>query len=191
MNFSGKSGAEYILKATPFDKGGEAEIYDVICKPDLVAKLYKADLNTPEREYKLFEMVANPPNESVLKQIAWPLDVLYDDKGSFAGFVMLKINQKEDLNVIYEYPPSKFADITWAHKIQIAGNLCAVVDAVHLAGHVIGDFNPKNIKVDPEKRSYINGRYRLLSYRSRKVSLHGGHAGISGDGNPEENEAVL
>ena len=149
MILKGKGGIQYNLEATPFAQGGEGQIFNINGHPDKVAKLYKTGKITPDHERKLLKMVITPPEQDVLDQIAWPLDVLYDNN-KFVGFIMRKFKLNEDLNVIYEYGSSaKYPEMTWGNKIRIAKNLCVVLNAVHEAGHVCGDFNPKNISVDP------------------------------------------
>lgn len=149
MILKGKGGIQYNLESSPFAQGGEGQIFNINGHPDKVAKLYKAGKITPEHEKKLLKMVITPPEQDVLDQIAWPLDVLYDN-GKFVGFIMHKFKLNEDLNVIYEYGSSaKYPEMPWGNKIRIAKNLCVVLNAVHEAGHVCGDFNPKNISVDP------------------------------------------
>lgn len=151
MKYKGKGGIEYNLENAPFAQGGEGRVFHVIGKPNVVAKLYKNGLNNTVKERKLITMVNNPPSSAVMQQIAWPLDVLYDSSNTFVGFLMSKLAINEDLNVIYEYgPSSKYPSVPWGNKIIIAKNLCAVLDAVHEAGHVVGDLNPKNISVDPQ-----------------------------------------
>ncbi len=150
MYYRGKGNKQYTLEQNPFAQGGEGKVYNVIGNSQIVAKIYKNGLNTQDKERKLVTMVDNPPEKSVMSQISWPLDVLYDNQHVFVGFIMPKLSINEDLNVIYEFGPSaKYPKITWSNKIVIAKNLCAVLDAVHEAGHVVGDFNPKNISVDP------------------------------------------
>ena len=149
MILKGKGGIQYNLEANPFAQGGEGQIFNIIGHPDKVAKLYKPGKITPDHERKLLKMVMSPPEQDVLDQIAWPLDVLYNNR-TFVGFVMPKFKLNEDLNVIYEYGSSaKYPEMTWGNKVRIAKNLCVVLNAVHEAGHVCGDFNPKNISVDP------------------------------------------
>ncbi len=149
MILIGKGKIQYNLEASPFAQGGEGQIFNIIGQPDKVAKLYKAGKITADHERKLIKMMMFPPDQDVMNQIAWPLDVLYDN-GSFVGFVMKKFKLNEDLNVIYEYgSAAKYPNLTWGNKIRIAKNLCVVLNAVHEAGHVCGDFNPKNISVDP------------------------------------------
>ncbi len=156
MIYKGKGGIQYNLENNPFAGGGEGKVYNVVGKRDVVAKLYKNGLNDKMKERKLLAMVDNPPSKAVMDQIAWPLDVLYDRSHTFVGFIMPKLAINEDLNVIYEYgTTAKYPNVPWRNKIIIAKNLCAVLDAVHDAGHVVGDLNPKNISVDPQNGHII------------------------------------
>jgi hypothetical protein len=93
---------QYELKQKPLAVGGEGEIYEVIGSPSLVAKIYKPNKASSEKERKLVRM-----------QIAWPQDVLYAN-GKFVGFVMPKMAINEDLNVIYEYgSAAKYPHMHW------------------------------------------------------------------------------
>ena len=150
MILKGKGGIQYSLEDRPFDDtGGEGQIFNINGHSGKVAKLYRQGKITPERERKLIKMIMEPPSQDALDQIAWPLDILYSN-GQAVGFVMRKFKQSEILNVVYEYgSSSNYPEIPWGNKIRIAKNLCAVLDAVHEAGHICGDLNPKNIGVDP------------------------------------------
>jgi hypothetical protein len=146
----GKGRLQYILSSSPLAAGGEGEIYNITRQPNLVAKIYKNGKASREKEQKLVRMIDFPPDSSVLSQIAWPRDVLYN-AGQFIGFIMPKMKINEDLNVIYEYGEyAKYPDMTWENKIIIAKNICAVLNSIHDCGHVCGDLNPKNISVDPK-----------------------------------------
>ena len=150
MIYKGKGGLQYDLAVKPLAAGGEGRIYNIVGQPDLVAKIYKSGKASLEKERKLLTMIKEPPDESVLSQIAWPRDVLYN-AGLFVGFTMPRMEINEDLNVMYEYgSTAKYPDMSWGSKITIAENLCAVLDSIHVAGHTCGDFNPKNISVNPD-----------------------------------------
>ncbi|MCL2622001.1 MAG: hypothetical protein FWD32_03120 [Firmicutes bacterium] len=151
MNLKGRGGISYVLENSPFAQGGEGMIFNVTGQPGIVAKIYKSHItDLSSRENKINIMVLNPPDEKVLSQITWPLDALYNSSGSFVGFTMPKVKINEDLNVIYEYGSSaKFPHMPWSSKVVVAQNICAVLHAVHTAGHVVGDLNPKNISVSP------------------------------------------
>jgi len=148
MILQGFSGQKYQLDTQPFSIGGEGDIYNVINAANSVAKVYHADRISQELEGKLKIMVKRPPSSSVLTQVAWPLDVIYDANNQFCGFIMPKLNISEELLVLYKYPPQKYKNVTTRHKIIIAENICAVISEVHKAGYVFGDFNPRNIGVN-------------------------------------------
>ena len=175
MILIGKRGHTYRLERQPFAQGGEGEIYRDMVYSDIVIKIYKQNVDVSGREQKLLVMLDNPPNEDQLKQIAWPIDVVYTQGGQFAGFVMQNLEISEELNVFYEYgPTAKYPDLPWSSKLVIARNLCAVVDSIHAANHVIGDFNPKNISVNPN-----TGRVTMLDTDSYHIG-EGKHRCIVG-----------
>lgn len=139
-------------------KGGEGEIFTVKEDPSLVIKIYNDTylpekfVGNAERKKKLTHMVKNPPKGGLFDQIAWPLDVLNDSNGIFVGFLMKRIGSIKSLSLIYEGnigTRTKSEAISWSKKIKIAKNLCSVVHAVHKADHIIGDFNPLNIGINP------------------------------------------
>ena len=142
--YKGLSGKQYHTPDAPFAGGGEGDIYDVTGAPDYVAKIYRPDKRTTERERKLSFMTANRPG--AMEQYAWPLDVLYEN-GSFAGYLMPKIKGKEKLRNLYVYDKRKGKP--WPLYVAIAKNLSAAVYNVHEIHQVIGDLNPENILVNP------------------------------------------
>lgn len=147
MEYIGKNG-KYSLASQPMKQGGEGAIYNVTGRNDLVAKIYLKDRVSAELSEKLSFMANNPPDSSILSQIAWPQDVLRDANGNFVGFVMPKLKIDTDLKDIYVYPAKKDLQITYEQKIIIAINICIVISAIHKAGYTFGDFNPMNIGVN-------------------------------------------
>ncbi len=142
----GLSKKQYQIDPKPFSSGGEGDIYRVIGQEKIVMKIYHADRRTQEMEAKITHMAGNPPSESVLTQVAWPLDAVYDERGAFVGFVMPKLKITAELGKVYEYPSK--TNITFKQKLILAENICVVIHAVHDAGYVFGDFNPRNIGID-------------------------------------------
>ena len=70
MTLTGLTGTTYTLDPTPIDSGGEGDIYRASIITVKIAKMYKQGLLTQEMEEKLRFMIENPPNESVLSQVA-------------------------------------------------------------------------------------------------------------------------
>ncbi|MCL2617733.1 MAG: DUF6273 domain-containing protein [Defluviitaleaceae bacterium] len=146
MTLIGANGTIYRLDPTPIGSGGEGDIYLVRSEESRVAKIYKAGALTPELLEKLKVMIANPPDDTVLSQVAWPLDIVHDEYGKCRGFIMPKLHINAELNEIYKYPA--VLPLSAKQKINIAQNICVVISEVHRAGYVFGDFNPRNIGLD-------------------------------------------
>lgn len=148
MRFNGISGKNYILDRQ-IASGGEGSVWSVNGDDKVVAKIYHQEklASDPELENKITYMYNNPPDDSILSQIAWPMDLL-SENGKFAGFIMPKLDTDTNLKKIYPYPPNPSMPITTRHKLIIALNICIVISEVHKAGYIFGDFNPMNIGVN-------------------------------------------
>ena len=143
--YNGKGGQKYQTAANPFAGGGEGDLFEIIGNPKIVAKIFKVNKRTTERERKLSVMVGIKPH--VTRQYSWPLDMLYESN-KFVGYVMPKVTGNEKLRNIYVY--DKREGKPWALYVAIARNLASAVHNVHQMGQVVGDLNPENILVEPE-----------------------------------------
>lgn len=148
MIFLSASGHNYELSDKPVASGGEGTIHEIKRDRSLLAKVYHSENRSSVLESKIAYMVKRQPAATVMSSIAWPRDTLYKN-GEFVGFTMDRLNVGEELGELYKYPPrGKVATIE--QRIMIAQNICAVINEVHKAGYVFGDFNPANIGVDTE-----------------------------------------
>jgi len=147
MTAIGLSGTQYQFDSKLIKEGGEGKIYKVL-GANKVAKIYKDGVSTLELVEKLKYMINNKPSSSVLEQVAWPLDIIYEynSQQKFLGFIMPLLNFNAELGEIYKYPSE--SNISSHYKILVAENICAVISEVHKAGYVFGDFNPRNIGVN-------------------------------------------
>ena len=80
MTVTGLNNTTYKLNPIPIGSGGEGDIYDIYGS-DRVAKIYKPGTMSKDLEEKLKLMVSKPPDASVLSQVAWPLDIVYNASG--------------------------------------------------------------------------------------------------------------
>lgn len=163
MNYTGLSGSRYVLDMNYISRGGEGTIYKVAGQPRLDAKIYHSGMRTTLRLNKLKAMMKISVDSTMHAQIAWPLDILFDSQGEFAGFVMRHAVGSKQINELYELSARK--KYLWDFFINIAANLSLVVGQIHKAGQVIGDFNPNNILVDP-----VNGTVTLIDCDSFQIT---------------------
>lgn len=134
-------------------KGGEGTIYEVLGHSELLIKIYRNNVVTPELQHKIEFMKNNPPTSLVKKGcLAWPIDIIYS-QGKLIGFVMPKLISDASLLEIYTYRHplidkeySKFPPVQ--SRIGIAMNLSYIVSELHKAGYVIGDMNHENIGIN-------------------------------------------
>lgn len=149
MEYFGQTHKRYILEQTPFNQGGEGSVYSVdgSSNSNIVAKIYHPKALTEELAAKIKYMASNPPDKSILDQIAWPIDCLYDGAGKFVGFIMPKLKIDAELGELYVYP-ARNIQLNNDQKVVVAINICRVIAEVHKAGYVFGDFNPCNIGVN-------------------------------------------
>ena len=133
--------------------GGEAEVYEVAERPGVVCKHYRSP--TRERADKLRVMLEHPPDGTRAGghvSIAWPTELAVGDDGRVTGFLMPRIDVSSAIPVFQVYNPGLRGKVapgfTWRYLLRTARNVAAIVDAVHRAGHVVGDLNESNLLVD-------------------------------------------
>lgn len=133
-------------EANQLGSGGEGTVYSISGNPNSVLKIYHPAKLTSElrRKVELMVSIRSRFDNKVLSSLAWPTDIVKDDKGNFAGLVMPKVIGNP-INECYE--ANNFS-VNYGQRICIAMNLCAAVDDVHSAKQTIGDFNPNNIIVN-------------------------------------------
>ena len=133
-------------------RGGEATVYSVEGRPELVAKIYRQPAGAEKTE-KLSQMV-KLQSERLLALSAWPVGIVFmAGNRSMAGFLMKNVARFKDIHLLYnpksrtrEFPPKA----NWRFLIHTASNVARAFAAVHDHGHVIGDVNQSNVRVSPE-----------------------------------------
>ena len=143
----GINGDVYTLPAQSARKGGEGSIY--ILPNKKVVKIYSPTIlqTNVELESKLKFMVNHLPQGGVIKYMAWPIDLVYDN-GKFCGFVMNNLQGYKEIKGIHRLTKKDMEPMVI--KLQAALNLSMMVSLMHKSGYVIGDFNPKNIGYNNE-----------------------------------------
>jgi len=136
------------LPAKPFATGGEGAVFDVVGRPDLVAKLYSKP-QSRERCDKLRAM-AKLCNPDLLKIAAWPTATLSNgNPAAVDGILMPRIVDHKEIHHLYSVAQRKkdFPEADWGFLLHTARNCAIAFENVHVHGHVVGDVNQKNVMV--------------------------------------------
>jgi hypothetical protein len=129
--------------------GGEARVMAVPGDDSLVAKLYHEPTVAKARKVALM-MADEPALDTSAAALAWPRDLLVDERGRFAGFLM---ERAAGPRVFEFYNPSTRrhaaprGDYSLLHRV--GANVAAAFEALHARGYVIGDVNESNVLVRP------------------------------------------
>ena len=136
------------------NRGGEGTVYEVVGKPDLVAKLYHNQLS-PRKLEKLMAQ-AKLADPELLRICAWPHSVLYKS-GNPVGFMMSKVSAKP-IHLLYRSPDRKdhFPQATWQHLVRVCQNLAAAFHVLHSRSILMADVNETNILVN------VQGEVRFI-----------------------------
>lgn len=137
-------------------QGGEGSVFKLAKNADILAKVYnkRALDRMPEIEHKIKAMVKKKPgllNYNGLTIIAWPTHVIYDQSRRFCGYLMRRVQAKNQLSHVITpgLQKRKFPSITWYDRVVIAINLAKVMSYLHQNDTVIGDINTSDFFVYP------------------------------------------
>lgn len=128
-------------------KGGEGEVYGVAGTTDVLVKFYTlADLDS--REAKVKAMIAQGLAKAS-PLIAFPVQVVKDKAGKFAGFTMKRVREHQALHELYSPGARKaaFPRADYRFLVRAAANIARAVAAAHHADCVIGDINHSGVLV--------------------------------------------
>jgi DNA-binding helix-hairpin-helix protein with protein kinase domain len=135
-------------------RGGEAAVYKLPAQPASLAKLYH---QAPRAGYdlKLAWMQANPPPDPTLAlghaSIAWPLQLLYDERGQLIGYSMGYVQNAVPLLQVFnpKLRAKTLPSFNRRYLHRTARNLSAALGALHATNYVVGDLNESNVMVTP------------------------------------------
>ena len=150
-SYSGLNGNSYQVSNQPIASGGEGLICPIVSNGhgNLLAKLYKPNIDAQVLSQKYAKLItmAKMNTDSISQNIAWPNDILIENRSTIKGFVMRKMpNTKTMAEVVSQKDFS-----SWRKRLILAANLCDVVNEVHAIHQVIGDMQPQNFGVDTDK----------------------------------------
>lgn len=148
-------------------KGGEGEVYAIQGQSGQAVKIYNADLRS-KREAKVRAMVGQGLAMKT-DLIAYPGEVVTDNRGNFLGFVMRLVSGYRPLHELYS-PKSRqryFPKVDYRFLVRSALNVASAVGKVHQTGCVIGDLNHSGVLVAQ------NGTVALIDADSFQFRLNG------------------
>ncbi len=149
-------------------QGGQGVIFEVVGRPDLVFKRYKAAELAQDDTLRdrLEVMVRRQPaawrhSRAQHVMLAWPTDSVFDAK-EFVGYLMPRIDWGQSARLLRVWDPSDretsgeptqwLRGFNWRYLVKTGSNLALGVEALHASDVVIGDFNDANVAVTPEAR---------------------------------------
>lgn len=143
--------------------GAEGTVFSILGQPNMVVKIYHDSELNRMRQEKLHSMVANKPRKYTMLDkrsgrhvpvLAWPEDIVMRSRsGQVCGFTMKAVDVEQAVEI--HNIESAFArdarpwtkDLGLGLRAHIARNLCFLVNQIHSAGAIIGDFNERNVLV--------------------------------------------
>jgi hypothetical protein len=138
--------------------GVDGHVLRVDGRTDVVAKLY--DQPAEELARRLRAMVANPASTASVDgnarhaSVAWPLDLLRDEQGRFAGALMRSLSGEHRLSDVLDPARRRLttptADYALLHRV--AHGLAAAFGGLHDAGYVVGGLDAEEVLVDRDGR---------------------------------------
>lgn len=149
----GSNGSNSIRLGKEIDSGKEGVVYRVSGSPSSAVKIFKSK-NRSHKSPKILAMTENKPENTGGSgdwSIIWPQKVVKNrNTGDIFGYKMQYIDSENTDNALkYSMEQLNWRDSSLQDRLTAAYNLANAVNAVHEAGHAIGDFNHDNILVEP------------------------------------------
>ncbi|EZP73059.1 helix-hairpin-helix DNA-binding domain containing protein kinase [Sphingomonas paucimobilis] len=121
-------------------RGGEGEVFALAQHPSRAIKIYLRP--DAAREAKIRAMLKAGLGD-ICPNVAFPIHIVHDAKGKFAGFVMARVHDHEPIHELLT-PGSRrqfFPQADWRFLVRVALNVARIVASVHATGAVVGDIN--------------------------------------------------
>lgn len=151
------AGNSVLLADEPFAQGGEAAIHTVLQHPNVVVKLYHPRIlekRADALQTKIEAMVTDPrlAHFKQHQSLAWPRLLVFDGQpgGQWRGYAMRRADGVR-LNVLAHAMAYRehFPNLDRPAVVSYLLNLLAVVQHLHAAKVMIGDYNLANFLCNP------------------------------------------
>ena len=132
--------------------GGEGVIYNT--NTPYIAKIYKTENNTKRKFEKIKLMLSKPTN---CEGICYPIEILYNSKKEFIGYLMPKAKGKELQKSIFIKPLFQKNFPNWKKRdtVELCITILNKIKYLHDRNIIMGDINPANILVVSPKEVYF------------------------------------
>ncbi len=150
MIFYGLAKKRYETEEQEMNRGGEGFILRILDDSGIVAKIFLPAWRTAYRYEKLLAMMNMKVSAKLREVVTWPEDILCDEEGNFAGYIMRKAEGMICFTDLVLVPD--FSDLRCEKGPIIAENLCRALWILHWEGIAAGDLNPGNILVGSDGR---------------------------------------
>jgi hypothetical protein len=158
-DLNGHCGLASVDVSTQLGLGATASVHSAQLNGQrYAAKIFHGDRAFPTA--KIVAMLANPPvglsdktGDGNVVTLAWPTQILSDDKGKDAGFLMPELDLKVTFPLDYFYDQTLFkklkspVEAALSFRLEIAKNLSRLIADLHEQGHCFIDMKPQNIRV--------------------------------------------
>lgn len=149
-----RDGKECELREILNSGGGEGSIYKTNLSSSIVAKIYKEGKITRRKEAKIQFMVTNHLHH---EGICFPIDLLYNQRGEFVGYLMSLAKGDTLKNSLFGKPQflDHFPDWKKYDVVELALTILRKMKYLHDRGIFIGDIKGENILVVDSKEVYF------------------------------------
>ncbi|OCS91107.1 protein kinase domain-containing protein [Caryophanon latum] len=132
--------------------GGEGSVYKT--STPYVAKIYKKEKLTLRNYEKIKRMLSK---QVKCEGVCWPVEMLFNAKNEFVGFLMPEAKGKELQKTIFIKPLflKHFPDWKKKDTVQLTLTILDKIQYLHQRNIILGDINPSNILVVSPKEVYF------------------------------------
>lgn len=138
-----------LTAAAEVGRGGEGTVFRIVEDSAIVVKVLHAQ-SAEATLLKVGAMSTLSQATELKDACSWPIDIVRDvHTGKRVGFTMPFMSGLYPLETVTIPKMRKraFPMFSWAHLVNTARNLASAVAAIHRAGVVVGDINPRNVLV--------------------------------------------
>ncbi len=135
-----------VLQQKPLAEGGEGIIFE--CK-GMILKVYKNFINKAEKLKKIERLI----NKQLSPSIIPPIEVAYNTKGQFIGYLMKKVTG-EEFKMLSNKKYVKVNNINIEHISSMLTKIKDIIKELHSKNIYISDLNEKNFLFDKQFNVY-------------------------------------